>query len=102
MLIKNATIVIQLDVQTMSSDELSFIAAQLATLELGYEKIGLEVPAWLKDKQREVKLSLDIALRASREAELRKLQARRAALATPEEKRKALEAEIVALEAQLK
>ncbi len=90
-----------LDVRSATLDELAYAYAQTELTVKGYEDLGVDVPETLRGQLKDIKRESDERVRASREAELAKLQARRNALKTPDEKRADLDNQIAALAAKL-
>lgn len=80
-------------------DELVSLYAFAGYMARTYEELTIKAPEWLPVKTKEVKREIERRTQDERERKLAELKARRAALATPDEKRTKLDAEIAALEA---
>lgn len=91
----------QLLTDSVSIDNLILAKAALTNLAAGYQELGVETPEWVVDKFNQVSRELVERNRAELERRLRSAKARRAGLATAEEKRKGLDDEIAQLEAKL-
>lgn len=74
--------------------------AALRALVAEYEQFALEVPDSILADAEELDLEIRTLVRGQRKARLAKLKAQAETLATPEEKRKRLQEQIAALEAQ--
>jgi hypothetical protein len=70
----------------------------LKVLDQGYQGMNVETPEWITDKTILVSDEIQKRLRSERAKKLKTLKARRAQLATPDEKRNLLDQEIAALE----
>ncbi len=90
-----------LDVRSATLDELAYAYAQVDATIRGYEALGIDVPEALKGQLKDIRREADEQVRGAREAELVRLQARRNALKTPDEKRNDLDAKIAELTAKL-
>lgn len=82
-------------------DVLVHAHSELTALAKSFDDLKIETPDWLLTKQVEVDDEVKSLMKAERQAALKKLELRRAALATPDEKRQALDAEIAALKSQM-
>ena len=83
-------------------DQLVCVYAQLQTFIAACTALEVELPVWVTEKTEAIEAEVKNITRAAKQADLKKLQMRRAQLATPDEKRTALDKEIAALEAKLK
>ncbi len=98
-----------LDMQTIKSfplqdnglEEIRFFLAVAWAIKTGYEAITPEVPDWLLEKIDEAKQVERVKSHAELKRKLQLAESRRAATATPDEKRKKLDDEIAAIKAQL-
>lgn len=75
--------------------------SQLKVIDEGYQELGLATPEWVSDKALEVEREITSRVKAELQLRLKRSRARRAALATADEKRQSLDAEIVELEKRL-
>ena len=91
-----------LNVQNTDLINLVGYRAELKLLDVSFQELSLDVPYWIGDKCREIEHHVELLVFSERQATLKKLQARRAALQTREEKSKSLDSEIEALEALTK
>lgn len=92
----------RLDIEVeIDTDELILAKGLLRMVDEGYQEAGVDTPTWVTDKLKNVSEEINRKNRAELEALLKKAQARRMALRTADEKRKALEAQISELEAKL-
>ena len=90
--------------QPVHSDVIDDLIGMLSIAEPAaetYTRHGLEVPLWLLSQIEASKSKLVFLVRQRKERELRELKMTHAALATPSEKRAALEPKIAALEKEL-
>ncbi len=87
-----------LTLDRMDLDEAVALSAFARTLKGEYEHCGAEAPQWLDDKTRELRQEIRERLRDSVQKRLREAKSRLESLATPEEKRSKLKAEIETLE----
>jgi len=87
--------------EDISIEDLILAKNDLKVLDTGFQEIGVESPEWVTDKLSLVSDEIVNRNRAELQKRLRAAKARRAALATPDEKRGALEREIEALEQKL-
>ena len=76
--------------------QLSLYGRQLAS---EYAALNIEAPEWIDDNLKIIRRELHARLQDTREARLKEIEARIAALETPEEKRKKLQAEAERLRA---
>lgn len=84
-----------------STDDLVIALVEMDAIASGYERYGIEVPTWLDMKRKEAKHELEARLRVGKERRLLEARMKREGLKTESEKRAALDAEIVLLEAEL-
>jgi hypothetical protein len=82
-------------------EDLILAKSALATLDGGYQELGLDTPEWVSDKLTVVSQEIVNRNRAELQRRLKGAEARRAGLATAEEKRGRLDAEIAALKQKL-
>ncbi len=88
-------------VGALSIDELVIANAYLCVLADRIHENGHDVPSVVKDEARAVQRELTERLRDDKERRLQVLKSRKEALLTVPERRKAVEAEIDALESEL-
>lgn len=79
-------------------DELVALYAFAGYMARTYDDLAVAVPSWLPAKTKEVKREIERRTADEKERKLAELKARRMAMATPDEKRARLDAEIAALE----
>lgn len=91
-----------LDTDESSVEDMMLAKSQLATVDAGYQELGLPTPEWVIDKLSAVTSGITAKVRAELTRRLRAAKARREGLRTSEEKRKGLESEIEMLEDKLK
>lgn len=82
-------------------EDLLMVSNDLKAIDQGYQDLGLETPEWVTDKLGEVAREVTIRIRSDLQRQLRAAKARREALATRDEKREKLDAQIAALEKQV-
>lgn len=82
-------------------EDLILAQQQMRTIDAGYQEIGLPTPEWVVDKLTEIGREITHRKEAELRYRLKTAKARRAGLATPDEKRKALDQEIEDLEKRL-
>lgn len=87
------------DVETV--EELLLAKDQLKTIDDGYQELGLETPEWVSEKQLGVAQEITLRVKSELLRRLKTSRARRAALATADEKRVKLDTEIADLEKRL-
>jgi hypothetical protein len=87
------------DVQSV--DELILARRDLKALLDGYQEMGMDTPEWVEDKMLAVQAEIDVRIRADLQKRLKTAKARRAALATADEKRARLDTDIAELEKKL-
>lgn len=87
--------------QAAGIDQLVAVRADLKLLVSSYAETGVPCPGWITEKLDTVEAQIKVTVVAQKKALLLKLQARRSQLATPDEKRKALDEEIAAMEKEL-
>ena len=85
-------------VDGISVEDLILAKAALTTLDAGFQELGIETPEWITDKLNLVSAEIISRNRAELQRRLKAAKARRAGLATVDEKRRALDDEIAALE----
>ena len=89
-------------VEDLETVEILLLAKnQLKVIDNGYEELGLETPEWISEKQLEVTQEITFRVKAELQRRLKTSRARRAALATTDEKRERLDQEITELEKKL-
>ena len=94
----NALQIRNLNVPTADLDDLVLAKQTLALLDSGYQAATGETPEWVTDKLTALSTEIDSRVRDQLLKTLKTKQARRSALATPDEKRERLDAEIAALQ----
>ena len=77
------------------------VRAELKLLATSFDELNMETPEWVLNAIVNVEDKVKSLMKAERLAALRKLELKRAALATPDEKRKALDDEIATLKGQM-
>jgi len=82
-------------------EDLILARADLKALDEGYKETGLDTPEWVMDKLGLVSTEIVNRNRAELARALKNAKARRAALATMDEKRKALDDLITSLDQKL-
>jgi hypothetical protein len=88
-------------VDDVTLDDLVLAKGLLTVLDQGYQESGVETPEWVIDKLNVVAKEITNKNRVELQRKLRAAQARRATLATPEEKRNVLDSEIKVLQEKL-
>lgn len=88
-------------VDEIQVEDLVLARAQLTALDVGYQDLGIETPEWVTDKLAQVNREVVNRNRDELERRLKAAEARRAGLATAEEKRQSLDAEIKGLKEKL-
>lgn len=88
-----------LDKDRLDLEELVTFSNLARTLRIEYEALGVEVPEWLDNRTRELRREVKTRQADAIEKRIREAKSRLSALATPDEKRAALKAEIDRLEA---
>lgn len=66
-------------VRDVDTEDLTFFAAQLPSLIEGYRGIGVSVPDWLVEKERQAKTEIEARVRADKQRQLKNLKSRREA-----------------------
>jgi hypothetical protein len=89
-------------VESFQVEELMLAREQFKLIDSGYQELKLPTPEWIMDKLGEINREITLRVRADLERQLKNAKARRAALATADEKRQLLDAQITALEETLK
>jgi len=89
------------DVAAASLEELIAVRAEVKLLAANYSDLNIDMPESFMDLLGNVDRCIDGLLRATRLAELKKLEAKRAALMTTDEKRQRLDTEIDAMKKKL-
>ena len=84
---------------TASLDEMVELSAQVRIVEAEFGLQGVDLPGWFEASASSLRREIKSKLQDARAAKLRELKARRASLATVDEKRTQLEKEIKELEA---
>ncbi len=74
---------------------------QLQVIDKGYQELGLETPEWVSDKMLDVEREITFRVKSELQRRLKTSKARRSALATADEKRSSLDADIAELEKRL-
>lgn len=88
-------------VDDITIEDLILAEEALKTLDAGFQNLGVSTPEWVTDKLGLVSSEMVQRNRAELQKRLKAAKARRAALATADEKRAKLDAEITALEQQV-
>lgn len=91
----------RLELKNATLEDLISLVASAKNIIATCAELKLEVPKGLENKQREAVREINERARVERQAALQKLEARRAALSTAEEKRANLDKEIAELKASL-
>lgn len=92
------------DIQVRDFDDFDDLVMAVIEVELikeGYTKLGLDAPEWLAQKLEEGKAELASRTRVQKQRKLAELKIRREGLATPDEKRSKIDAEIERLSKEL-
>lgn len=97
----NASQLKQFLVDDIAIEDLILARGDLAKLDAGYQELNIETPEWVTDKLALVNKEIIDRNRGELQRRLKAAKARRAGLATAEEKRAGLDAEIAALEQSL-
>lgn len=97
----NAKQLQNLFIDEIAIEDLILAKGQLASLDAGFQDLGVATPEWVSDKLTQVSAEIVNRNRAELQRQLKSAKARRAALATVDEKRASLDAEIAALEQKL-
>lgn len=82
-------------------EDLILAKVDLRNLDAGCQEAGVETPEWVVDKLSLVTSEITNRNRVELQRQLKTAKARRSALATMDEKRKAMDATIAGLEAKL-
>lgn len=90
-----------LKTDVMSTEDMMELYHQAKAIAAEYGDFGATVPKWLTEAQNTLSRDIKNRLRDELQARMIELKSRRAALATPEERRTALDNELAALEAKL-
>jgi len=101
---RNSTMIETLKTLTVAKynlEELIELRAEARVLSQEYEAQTLQAPDWLKNASTTLDAEIKLRARDEKRRRLNEAKSRRAALATPEEKRAGLDAEIAALEESL-
>jgi len=86
----------------MSLDEMIAARSDLKSLAANFDDLKLSIPEWIGNKLDEIESEVKNQVRAERMATLKKLESRRSALMTADEKRKSIDEEISQLKEQMK
>lgn len=90
-----------MNLDEMNLDELGLLAANLASVDLGYQEVGIDKPEWFDELRGEVKVTLELRIRADKQRQLKNLKARVEALKSTKDKRLEVEKQIAVLEKEL-
>lgn len=90
-----------LTLRNVTLEEAMAARAELKLLATSYEENKITIPDWIGEKIIEIEKEIKDQVRSERLATLKKLEARRAALMTTDEKRKALDDEISMLKTSM-
>jgi hypothetical protein len=82
-------------------DVLIAARGDLKSLAQNYDDLKLDTPDWISDKIVEVENEIKSQVRADRLAQLKKLEAKKAALMSRDERRDLIDKQIVALKEQI-
>jgi hypothetical protein len=88
-------------VKNNTIEDLIAVRGDLKNLAANFNDMSLEVPEWLSEKITEVEMEVKSLSKAEKLATLRKLKAQSSALMSRDEKRKAIDDQIAALEASI-
>jgi len=88
-------------VKNNTIEDLVAVRGDLKTLAANFNDMSLEVPEWLSEKITETELEIKSLTKAEKQAMLKKLKSQSSALMSRDEKRKAIEDQIAALEASM-
>lgn len=89
-------------IEDMADIEMMMLARnQLKIIDDGYQELHIETPEWVSEKQIEVSREIAFRVKSELQRQLKTKRARRAALATADEKRQSLDTDITELEKQL-
>lgn len=91
----------QFDAQDKNLDELVEVSVMAYLLLDEYDRRNLDVPDWLTRKCEDLEYAIEYSVRASKQAKLRELIARREAAKTAKEVRRDLDAQIAELQKSL-
>lgn len=89
------------EIEGATLEDLFVARAQLKTIDDGYQEFRADTPEWVPEYAAEIHGEIVRRVRADLTRKLKMAKARRGSLATNEEKRRGLDADIAALEAQL-
>jgi len=81
-----------------SLDEMVELSAQARVAESEFSALGVDLPAWFEPTVSSLRREIKSKLQDAKAARLRELKARRATLATVDEKRTQIDKEIAELE----
>jgi hypothetical protein len=84
--------------QDVSLDDLILGKFALQNLIQGYKEVGTDVPEWVQIQMETVAEAITKLVVTTRKKKLRDLKNRRAAMATPDERRRILDEQIAELE----
>lgn len=92
---------INLDLRVIRIEEAIALLSFANQLRTTYDLVQVEVPEWLDNRIRELKRHVHALSEDTKAKRLKQLLAQRETLKTPDEKRRAVDAEIESLQAQL-
>jgi hypothetical protein len=88
-------------VEDTGTEELFLARKDLRTIDEGYQELNVDAPEWIYDRISEIDFEINTRVRSELQRRLKKAKARRAALATADEKRMILDEEIKQLEGKI-
>ncbi len=93
---------VEIDVDGATIEDLYLAKGVLNMIDKGFQDDQIETPEWIMDKVTAINSEINSRNKAELQKKLKNAKARRAALATPDEKRSKLDEEIAILEAKVK
>ena len=99
----NVTFILKQKIDEVDTvEELLLGRAQLKTIDDGYQDLKLDSPEWVVEKLSAVDAEINLRVKGELMRRLKMARARRSALRTADEKRKALDDEIKELESKVR
>ncbi len=89
------------NIERLDLDEAVKLSSEGRAYEAEYEHVGTEAPSWLTDGLKSLRRDIRSRLADTLDKRRMEIQSRLKALATPEEKRKALQEELAAIDRQM-
>ncbi len=86
--------------ETISLEEAVALSVEARALRTGFENAGVEIPAWLDEKNRQLNRYIESAKSDMLDKRTREIKAQLSGLETTSEKRERLKAELAALESK--